>query len=128
MGELNGAVANSSVVTFAALDEAHVVHSIVEGVPLLIAQAASYNEVALALAQKVFKRLYEKTEPPLLVDVHITILMRIRDVCNSVVKELTNWILYSDNDVRLSPMHFLVGFAHENPHSASSTSRLPSAC
>lgn len=101
MSDLNAAVTNSTVPAYTALDEGHVVRAIVEGIPGLIAQATSYNEVALAMAQKVFKRLYEKTEPPLLVDVHLTILLRIRDVCKSVVKELTNWILYSDNDVPL---------------------------
>ena len=112
MGDLNTAVASTTVSSFAALDEANVIRSIVDSVAAVIMQSASYNEVALAMAQKVFKRLYEKTEPALLIDIHITILLRIHDIAKSVVKELTNWILYSDNDVAPPPP--LLFFLHSD--------------
>jgi len=98
MSELNVAVINAIVTEFEELDEGNMIRAIVDSVPGLIMQSASYNEVALALAQKVFKRLFEKTEPSLLIDVHITLLLRIQDLSKSVTKELTNWILYSEND------------------------------
>ena len=112
MGDLNTAVASTTVSSFAALDEANVIRSIVDSAAAVIMQSASYNEVALAMAQKVFKRLYEKTEPALLIDIHITILLRIHDIAKSVVKELTNWILYSDNDVAPPPP--LLFFLHSD--------------
>jgi CCR4-NOT transcription complex subunit 1 len=72
--------------------------TMVEGLTALVGHSVSPNEVALAFAQKVFKRLYEKADTPSLTSLYILILVHIRDVCKSVVKELTNWILYSEDE------------------------------
>ncbi|XP_024374833.1 uncharacterized protein [Physcomitrium patens] len=70
----------------------------VNEVPEIILQCVSRDEAALAIAQKVFKRLYENTTSQLHVVVHLSILESIRDVCRRVVKELTSWVVYSDED------------------------------
>jgi hypothetical protein len=58
----------------------------------VILQGISRDEAALAIAQKVFKRLYENTTSDVHVSVHLAILESIRDVCKRVVKELTSWV------------------------------------
>ncbi|CAK9208187.1 unnamed protein product [Sphagnum jensenii] len=64
----------------------------------IILQGISRDEAALAIAQKVFKRLYENTTSNVHVSVHLAILESIRDVCKRVVKELTSWVIYSDDE------------------------------
>jgi hypothetical protein len=82
------------------LPEDHPVLHFLDKIPTLITNSINPNEVALAIAQKIFKRMYEKIEYDLQIDTHIAILEHIRDVCKKIVKELTNWIIYSDADVR----------------------------
>ena len=84
------------------LPEDHPVLHFLDKIPTLITNSINPNEVALAIAQKIFKRMYEKIEYDLQIDTHIAILEHIRDVCKKIVKELTNWIIYSDADVRYS--------------------------
>ncbi|KAH9287615.1 hypothetical protein KI387_031732 [Taxus chinensis] len=74
------------------------VQGIVSEIPEIILQCISRDEAALAIAQKVFKRLYENASNNLHVSTHITILASIRDICKRVVKELTSWVIYSDED------------------------------
>lgn len=80
------------------LPEDHPVLHFLDKIPTLITNSINPNEVALAIAQKIFKRMYEKIEYDLQIDTHIAILEHIRDVCKKIVKELTNWIIYSDAD------------------------------
>lgn len=56
--------------------------------------------VAFTFAHKVFKRLYERDNRHSLlqVDVHIQILRCIRQLCPKIVKELTSWLLFSDDE------------------------------
>ncbi|XP_057867287.2 uncharacterized protein LOC131074644 isoform X3 [Cryptomeria japonica] len=71
---------------------------LVSEIPEIILQCISRDEAALAIAQKVFKRLYENASNSLHVSTHMTILSSIRDVCKRVVKELTSWVIYSDEE------------------------------
>eukprot|EP00736_Rhodelphis_marinus_P014468 Rmarinus@m.14689 len=67
-------------------------------IPSAISHAVSRDEAALAVAQKVFKRLYDVPESnKLLQEVHLAILEGIRDVCKKLMKELTNWVIYSED-------------------------------
>ncbi|XP_021286308.1 CCR4-NOT transcription complex subunit 1-like [Herrania umbratica] len=65
-------------------------------IPKIILKCVSRDEAALAIAQKVFKSLYEKASNSSHVGLHISILAAIRDVCKLVVKEVTSWVIYSD--------------------------------
>ncbi|XP_020519676.1 CCR4-NOT transcription complex subunit 1 isoform X1 [Amborella trichopoda] len=67
-------------------------------VPEIILRCISRDECALAIAQKVFRGLYENTSNSLHVQSHLAILVAIRDVCKLVVKELTSWVIYSDDE------------------------------
>ncbi|KAF8380510.1 hypothetical protein HHK36_027997 [Tetracentron sinense] len=74
------------------------IQEVIAEVPEIILRCISRDEAALALSQKVFKSLYENTSNSLHVDAHLTILAAIRDVCKLLVKELTSWVIYSDEE------------------------------
>ncbi|KAL9234369.1 hypothetical protein vseg_009249 [Gypsophila vaccaria] len=74
------------------------IKSIIVEIPQLILKCANRDEVALAVAQKAFKALYENGGNSFRVDAHLVILAAIRDVCKLVVKELTTWVIYSDEE------------------------------
>ncbi|CAN6460845.1 unnamed protein product [Victoria cruziana] len=67
-------------------------------VPEIILRCVSKDEAAMAIAQKVFKSLYEHSSNSVLVSSNLAILVAIRDVCKLVVKELTSWVIYSDEE------------------------------
>ncbi|GFZ15188.1 transcription regulator [Actinidia rufa] len=71
---------------------------VIAQIPEIILKCISRDEAALAVAQKVFKRLYENASNSSHVSAHILILAAIRDVCKLVVKELTSWVIYSDEE------------------------------
>ncbi|XP_057511675.1 uncharacterized protein LOC130793815 isoform X2 [Actinidia eriantha] len=74
------------------------IQGIIVEVPGIILRCTSRDEAALAVAQKVFKSLYENASNSAHVAAHLAILAAIRDVSKLVVKELTSWVIYSDED------------------------------
>lgn len=74
------------------------VQGVIAEVPDIILRCVSRDEAGLAVAQKVFKSLYENASNSILVAAYLAILASIRDVCKLVVKELTSWVIYSDED------------------------------
>ncbi|KAL7238560.1 hypothetical protein ACSBR2_004617 [Camellia fascicularis] len=74
------------------------IQGIVGEVLAIILRCISRDEAALAVAKKVFKGLYENASNSVHVDAHLAILAAIRDVSKLVVKELTSWVIYSDED------------------------------
>ncbi|CAN0921789.1 CCR4-NOT transcription complex subunit 1 [Linum grandiflorum] len=64
----------------------------------IILRCISRDEAALAVAQKVFKGLYENAFNISHISACLAILAAIRDVCKLVVKELTSWVIYSDEE------------------------------
>ncbi|KAF3440045.1 hypothetical protein FNV43_RR18323 [Rhamnella rubrinervis] len=74
------------------------IQGIITEVPEIILRCVSRDEAALAVAQKVFKGLYENASNHIHVGAHLAILTAIRDVCKLVVKELTSWVIYSDEE------------------------------
>ncbi|KAB1225230.1 CCR4-NOT transcription complex subunit 1 [Morella rubra] len=74
------------------------IQGVIAEVPEIILRCISRDEAALAVAQKVFKGLYENGSNNIHVGAHLTILAAIRDVCKLVVKELTSWVIYSDEE------------------------------
>eukprot|EP01087_Luapelamoeba_hula_P012819 TRINITY_DN3617_c0_g1_i3.p1 TRINITY_DN3617_c0_g1~~TRINITY_DN3617_c0_g1_i3.p1 ORF type:complete len:835 (+),score=127.59 TRINITY_DN3617_c0_g1_i3:1-2505(+) len=69
-----------------------------EGLTATVENSVSPNEVAMAFAQKAFKLLYEQCDNQALIYLNVLVLVHIRALCKGVVKELTNWILYSDDE------------------------------
>ncbi|KAG0490342.1 hypothetical protein HPP92_007205 [Vanilla planifolia] len=74
------------------------IQGVVSEVRDILLRGVSRDEAALAVAQKVFKSLYENSSNATYVGAHLAILAAIRDVCKLVVKELTSWVIYSDED------------------------------
>ncbi|XP_008796100.2 CCR4-NOT transcription complex subunit 1-like isoform X2 [Phoenix dactylifera] len=74
------------------------IQGIVAEVPDIILRCVSRDEAALAVAQKAFKSLYEDASNGTHVASYLAILAAIRDVCKLVVKELTSWVIYSDEE------------------------------
>ncbi|KAG1362167.1 putative CCR4-NOT transcription complex subunit 1 [Cocos nucifera] len=64
----------------------------------IILRCISRDEAALAVAQKAFRSLYENASNGTHVASYLAILAAIRDVCKLVVKELTSWVIYSDEE------------------------------
>ncbi|GMI99089.1 hypothetical protein like AT1G02080 [Hibiscus trionum] len=74
------------------------IQGVISEVPEIILRCVSRDEAALAVAQKVFKGLYENASNSLHVSAHLAILAAVRDVCKLAVKELTSWVIYSDDE------------------------------
>ncbi|XP_007052185.2 PREDICTED: CCR4-NOT transcription complex subunit 1 [Theobroma cacao] len=74
------------------------IQGVISEVPEIILRCVSRDEAALAVAQKVFKGLYENASNSLNVSAHLAILAAVRDVCKLAVKELTSWVIYSDEE------------------------------
>ncbi|KAL3649432.1 hypothetical protein CASFOL_005835 [Castilleja foliolosa] len=71
---------------------------VIAEVPAVIMRCISRDEAALAVSQKAFKGLYESASNSSHIDAHLKILAAIRDVSKLVVKELTSWVIYSEED------------------------------
>uniref|UniRef100_A0A2P2MSE8 CCR4-NOT transcription complex subunit 1 n=2 Tax=Rhizophora mucronata TaxID=61149 RepID=A0A2P2MSE8_RHIMU len=78
------------------------IQGLIAEVPEMILRCVSRDEAALAVAQKVFKGLYENASNSFHVTTCLAILAAIRDVCKLVVKELTSWVIYSDEERRFN--------------------------
>jgi CCR4-NOT transcription complex subunit 1 len=83
------------------LPDGHEVHQQLRKIPAFLMQSVTRDETALALAQRIFKRLYEP-DRGLTIEVLLVVLESIKDVCKKLVKELTSWIIYSDVDRKLN--------------------------
>jgi CCR4-NOT transcription complex subunit 1 len=75
-----------------------VIQSVIAEVPDILLKCVSRDEAALAVAQKVFKSLYDNASNSGCVTWFVATLVAIRDVCKLVVKELTSWVIYSDEE------------------------------
>nr|GLL40743.1 CCR4-NOT transcription complex subunit 1-like [Ipomoea trifida] len=71
-------------------------------VPAIILRCKSQDEAALVVAQKVFKGLYENASNFEHVTVHLAMLCSICDISKVVVKELTSWVIYSDEEQKFN--------------------------
>ncbi|XP_066384368.1 LOW QUALITY PROTEIN: uncharacterized protein [Miscanthus floridulus] len=78
------------------------IQSVIAEVPDILRKCVSRDEAALAVAQKVFKSLYDNTSNSTTVSWLLATLVAIRDVCKLVVKELTSWVIYSDEDKKFN--------------------------
>nr|VDD41256.1 unnamed protein product [Brassica oleracea] len=78
------------------------IQAVVSEVPEIILRCISRDEAALAVAQKAFKALYDNASSNLHVSANLAILVAVRDVCKRVVKELTSWVIYSEEERKLN--------------------------
>ncbi|XP_019427312.1 PREDICTED: CCR4-NOT transcription complex subunit 1-like [Lupinus angustifolius] len=78
------------------------IQGVISEVPEIILKCVSRDEAALAVAQKVFKLLYDNASNSIHVSAHFGILTAIRDVCKLAMKELTSWVIYSEEERKFS--------------------------
>uniref|UniRef100_A0A0E0F0Y1 CCR4-Not complex component Not1 C-terminal domain-containing protein n=1 Tax=Oryza meridionalis TaxID=40149 RepID=A0A0E0F0Y1_9ORYZ len=78
------------------------IQSVIVEVPDILLKCVSRDEAALAIAQKVFRSLYDNASNSNYVTWLLAALVAIRDVCKLVVKELTSWVIYSDEDKKFN--------------------------
>ncbi|GAB2232300.1 hypothetical protein Drorol1_Dr00011332, partial [Drosera rotundifolia] len=74
------------------------IQPIVSEVLHIIMRSVSRDEVAMTVAQKVLNALYDNASSILHVSAHLAILASIRDVCKMVVKGLTSWVVYPEEE------------------------------
>ncbi|XP_058104448.1 uncharacterized protein LOC131248268 isoform X3 [Magnolia sinica] len=74
------------------------IQGVIAEVPGVILKCVSRDEAAMTLARKVFRSLYENASNSVHVTSHVAILVAIRNICKLIVKELTSWVIYSDEE------------------------------
>lgn len=87
-----GAMGASSM---AALPPDHDVIRLSSVIPAWVRRCVTADEAGMAVAQKVFQRLYER-DSDLHRDVHVSILEGLRETCRRLPRELVSWLAYSD--------------------------------
>ncbi|VAH18015.1 unnamed protein product [Triticum turgidum subsp. durum] len=74
------------------------IQSVIAEVPDILHRCVKRDEAALLIAQKVFRSLYENTSKSTYVTWLLATLAAIRDVCKLIVKEITGWVIYSEEE------------------------------
>ncbi|CAN6300160.1 unnamed protein product [Urochloa humidicola] len=89
------------------------IQSVIAEVTDILLRCVSRDEAALAVAQKVFRSLYENASKNNFVTWLLATLVAVRDVCKLVVKELTSWVIYSDEEKKFN-IDIIVGLIHSD--------------
>ncbi|KAL9690797.1 hypothetical protein QQ045_011207 [Rhodiola kirilowii] len=74
------------------------IQGVIAEVPEILRRCVSRDEAALDMAQMALKGMYENALSSLPISSHLTILAAISDLCKLVSKELTSWVIYSDEN------------------------------
>lgn len=78
----------------------HELHSLWTQIPTAVKRSVTADEAGMAVAQKIFKRLYEG-ETNLYREIHVLILDGIRECCRRLSKELSSWLAFSEDRKKL---------------------------
>lgn len=89
------ATPGSANVLLSDLPPDHEIHSLWIQIPSAVKRSVTADEAGMAVAQKVFKRLFEG-ESNLYREVHVLILEGIRESCRRLSKELSSWLAFSE--------------------------------
>lgn len=90
------APANRQEVSVSSLPSDHQIHSMWIQIPAAVKRSVTADEAGMAVAQKVFKGLYEG-DSSLYREVHVLILEGLRESCRRLSKELVSWLAYSED-------------------------------
>ncbi|XP_048534491.1 CCR4-NOT transcription complex subunit 1-like isoform X2 [Triticum urartu] len=74
------------------------IQSVIAEVPDILHRCVKRDEAALLIAQKVFRSLYENASKSTYLTWLLATLAAIRDVCKLIVKEITSWVIYSEEE------------------------------
>ena len=78
----------------------HEIHTLWIQIPLAVKKSVTADEAGMAVAQKVFKRLYEG-DSNLYREVHVLLLEGLRESCRRLSKELGSWLAFSEDRKKL---------------------------
>lgn len=73
----------------------HDLHSLWTQIPGAVKRSVTADEAGMAVAQKIFKRLFEG-DSNLYREVHVNILDGLRESCRRLPKELSSWLAFSE--------------------------------
>eukprot|EP00177_Eucheuma_denticulatum_P000998 GFKZ01001812.1.p1 GENE.GFKZ01001812.1~~GFKZ01001812.1.p1 ORF type:complete len:2430 (-),score=256.79 GFKZ01001812.1:1035-8324(-) len=99
IGELVSAPSSSERI-LADVPGDHDIHSLWVQIPAAVKKSVTADEAGMAVAQKVFKGLYEG-DSYLHREVHVLILDGLRESCRRLSKELVSWLAYSEERKKL---------------------------
>ncbi|KAL4585826.1 hypothetical protein LXL04_010452 [Taraxacum kok-saghyz] len=87
------------------------IQSVIAEVPVAILRCINKDEAAFSVAETVFEGLYEIEANNAHINAHIAILAAVCDVSKLVGRELTNWVLHSDDEKKFNK-NITVGLIH----------------
>lgn len=79
----------------------HSIHQLWTEIPAAVKRSVTADEASMAVAQKVFKGLYEG-DSSLHREVHVHLLDGLRESCRRLSKELVIWLAYSEEHKKLN--------------------------
>lgn len=94
------ASSESKTITLVDIPAEHEIHALWVQIPSAVKRSVTADEAGMAVAQKVFKRLYEG-ESDLYREVHVLLLEGIRESCRRLSKELGSWLAFSEERKKL---------------------------
>lgn len=78
------------------------VQGVISEVPDFILKCINRDEARLAIAQKIFKSLYENSSNSVLTSTYLSMLAAICESNKFLVKELTEWLIFSEEEQKLN--------------------------
>jgi len=107
MQKIDQLVAASPQASLASLGVEHEIHSLLRQIQQVVALSTpNREEAAIACAQKAFRQLFENPHGAESCDLHsevqIAALVCLRDLCPKVVKELTQWLNFAEDDRKMN--------------------------
>eukprot|EP00178_Gracilaria_changii_P006365 TRINITY_DN2096_c0_g1_i1.p1 TRINITY_DN2096_c0_g1~~TRINITY_DN2096_c0_g1_i1.p1 ORF type:complete len:2377 (+),score=263.96 TRINITY_DN2096_c0_g1_i1:277-7407(+) len=79
----------------------HEIHSLWVQIPAAVKRSNTADEAGMAVAQKIFKRLFEG-ESNMYRETHVLILEGLRESCRRLSKELASWLAFSEERRKLN--------------------------
>lgn len=92
--------AGTKAVTLGDLPPDHEINQLWVQIPSAVKRSETADEAGMAVAQKVFKHLYEG-DSSLYHEIHVLILEGLRESCRRLSKELVSWLAYSEERKKL---------------------------
>jgi CCR4-NOT transcription complex subunit 1 len=100
-GSSSSAAQGTDALSLADLSADHEVQRCRLQIAQAVKRSLTADEASMAVAQKVFKRLYEG-DSNLHRDVHVSLLESMRECSRRLSKELVSWLAYSDDSKKLN--------------------------
>ncbi|KAK0539323.1 CCR4-NOT core subunit cdc39 [Tilletia horrida] len=97
VAELDRQIAQLRQDNVTAIGPEHEIRALVRQIQVLATQSSNRDDTALAFSQKIVQLIY-KSESDLAREVYIVLLERLFELSLKVVKEVTAWLVYADDE------------------------------